>query len=273
MSEHKILVPVDFSPASEKAIEFGSMLAKAGKFNMMLLHVFEDDGMSIKECDTKLKALSDKINAGGEVSCDFICEKGNIFDVIPHHAWKSPYRMMVIATHGRRGIRQKFFGADILKLLKKVSAPTIVVQENTPIIAEGIKTAIFPVGGHDNYEKKVEAMITMAGIFDPEIHVYSISKPGYEQSDKLKENVKLAEERFSEKGINFKRVAEDQNVFSVGFSKQTLKYSNQVNADLITIMANPTRDNYYFADSDKEAILVNDAGIAVLCVSNAEDYV
>ena len=116
-------------------------------------------------------------------------------------------------------------------------------------------------------------MLIVAGLFDPEIHLYSISRAGYEQTDKLKQNIKLAEERFTEKGINFKRVAEDQNVFSVGFSKQTLKYSSQVNADLITIMANPTRDNYYFADSDKEAILTCDSGIAVLSVSNAEQYV
>jgi len=113
-------------------------------------------------------------------------------------------------------------------------------------------------------------MIFMAGIFDPEIHLYSISKPGFEQTDKLRYNITLAETRFSEKGISYKRVCEDQSVFSVGFAKQTLLYADQIKADLITVMATPTRENYYFADSDKEAIITNEHCIPVLCASGTK---
>ena len=270
MVEKSILIPVDFTAASDKAIEFGILLAKNGNFNISLLHVFEDDGNTFAECETKLQALAEKVGDGEDFFCNYHCEKGKILNVIPKIAAQDAYRMMVIGTHGPKGIRQKFFGPDILKLLKKVCIPSLVVQDSSRVAESGFAKAIFPVGGHDDYVKKIEAMITIAGLFDPEIHLYSISKPGAEQTEQLRENIKLAEQSFSDKGINYKRVAEDQKVFSVGFSKQTLQYSKEVNADLITIMPNPTKENYYFADSDKVAILTNDSAIPVLCASSAE---
>lgn len=270
MSENKVLIPVDFSAASEKAIEFGVLIANELKGSISLLHVFEDDSLSLDACNSELKRMADRISLQENIDCDCLCEKGDIFTIIPAVASRNAYKIVVAATHGRQGIRQKFFGADIIKLLKKIPKPTLVVQEHSQLPDEGFKRAIFAVGGHDAYERKIQAMVFFAGIFNPEIHLYSISRPGIEQTDKFKENIRLAEKSFSEKGINFRRVSEDQNVFSVGFAKQTLKYAGQQGADLITIMVNPTRENYYFADSDKEAILTNESGIAVLSVSNAE---
>lgn len=270
MIERKILIPIDFTDVTDKAIEFGKFLARKSQSDISLLHVFEDDGISLEECEDKLKALADKINTEEDISCDFICHKGNIFTVIPEIVANNAFHVMVIATHGPRGIRQKFFGPDILKLLKKICIPTLVVQENSIVPEEKFKTAIFPVGGHNEYDKMIDAMTLFAGWVDPEIHMYSIRKAGFDQNDKLKENIKKADQKFSEKGINFKRVSEDQTVFSVGFAKQTLQYADKIQAGLIAIMVTATREHFYFADSDKEAILTNDKGIPVLCASNAE---
>jgi hypothetical protein len=146
----------------------------------------------------------------------------------------------------------------------------LVVQNKSVISDKGFRTTVFPVGSHDAYERKIEAMLIIAGLCDSEVHLYSISKPGFDQSEKLRKNIKLAEQRFAEKGIKFFRVDEDQNVFSVGFAKQTLSYANEVGANMISIMVNPTQEYVYFADSDKEAIIMNERGIPVLCTSDAE---
>jgi nucleotide-binding universal stress UspA family protein len=270
MVENRILIAVDFTAAAEKAVEFGIYIANKMHANISLLHVFEDEGMTMEECEDKLSTMATEINNNNELHCDFICEAGSIFEVIPVIGSKGAFRMAVLAAHGRKGFRQKLFGADILKLLKRVPIPVLVVQEGSEIKDTGFKTTIFPVGSHDAYERKIEAMNIIAGLCDPEIHLYSISKPGFEQSDQLRENILLAAERFSEKGINYKRIDEDQNVFSVGFAKQTLKYAKDNNASLISIMVNPTQENSYFADSDKEAILMNEHYIPVLCTSDAE---
>lgn len=267
MIEKKILIPVDFTNAADKATEFGIFLAPQMNAKITLLNVC-DDSMSVKECESKMDRIAKKIDSSAGFHCDFLCEKGNIFNVIPEVASRNAYDLMVIATHGRKGLRQKFLGPDILKLLKKMPVPSLVVQENSVLHDDAFKSAVFPVGGHDAYENNINAMILMAGVFDPEIHLYSISRAGFEQTEKLRENILMAEKGFSEKGIRFKRVIENQNVFSVGYAKQTLKYAHEKNAGLLAIMTTATQEHYYFADSDKETILTNEYNIPVLCSSN-----
>ena len=45
MIENKILIPVDFTSAAEKAVEFGIYIANKMRAKISLLHVFDDDGM------------------------------------------------------------------------------------------------------------------------------------------------------------------------------------------------------------------------------------
>ncbi|MEA3477811.1 MAG: hypothetical protein U9R60_06500 [Bacteroidota bacterium] len=47
-----------------------------------------------------------------------------------------------------------------------------------------------------------------------------------------------------------------------------LQYTDNVGADLISLMSMPTKDYHYFADSDKERLLTNEAGIPILCTSD-----
>lgn len=269
MSKNNVLIPVDFTAAAARAVLFGVTIAKKMNSGISLLHVFEDDGLSVDACETKLRQIARQVQDEHGIETGIICKKGNIFSVIPAIASDPDYLIMVIATHGAKGIRQKVFGPDILKLLKKVCLPALVVQKDSLLPADGINSALLPVGGHDEYDRMIDSMITIAGLFDPEIHLYSIVKPGFEQSDNLRKNISMAETRFAEKGIHYKRVAEDQQVFSVGFAKQSIQYAKRHDLQLISIMVNATRENYYFADSDKQSILTNELNIPVLCASNA----
>jgi hypothetical protein len=52
---------------------------------------------------------------------------------------------------------------------------------------------------------------------------------------------------------------------SFGFAKQTMHYATEHNIDLIAIMPNTSIDHSYFANADKEQLLTNAQGIAILC--------
>lgn len=167
MIESRILIPVDFTAASDKAVEFGVYIAGKMHSNISLIHVFEDEGMTIEECEEKLNEMAQKINASNEIFCDYICEEGSIFDVIPEIASKSAFRMMILGAHGRQGLRQKLFGPDILKLLKRIPIPCLVVQKDSAIPEDGFKTTIFPVGSHDAYEKRSRPCISLPAFAIP----------------------------------------------------------------------------------------------------------
>jgi hypothetical protein len=66
-------------------------------------------------------------------------------------------------------------------------------------------------------------------------------------------------------GVKMIRVQEEQNVYSIGFAKQTINYAARINADAICIISPSSEEYYYFAPSDKDSLLLNENRIPVLC--------
>ena len=269
MSGKKILVPVDFTAVSQTCIDMATMLAKIDDLEIILLHI--ENEKSMQEAENKLQTLANQIKAEKDVKCEYLIKKGNLFTEIPKIARGQDYKLMVIGSHGFKGLREKFFGADILKLVKTIPVPVLVIQDHYKIPEDGFKTIVFPAGTHDSFLNIIDATIYIAGIFNSTVHLYTVEKPGAEWTDKLKANIELARQKFEDSKINYTRVNEDQNTFSVGYSKQILQFAKTVHADLIALMSIPTREHYYFADSDKESLLTNDASIPILCTSNEKN--
>jgi hypothetical protein len=78
-------------------------------------------------------------------------------------------------------------------------------------------------------------------------------------------NIEEATLLLQTKGVPLIRVKEEQQVYSLGYAKQTVIYAQSIDADALWMISVPTEENYYFAQSDKETMLLNDFHIPVLC--------
>jgi nucleotide-binding universal stress UspA family protein len=268
---NKILVPYDFSAAADRAVLFAGVVARTSGYSIELIHVHGDKKEPLAEIEDSLASLCRKIKESEGVYCEYMITHGNIFVDIPKAASTAACRMVVIATHGIRGFRQKMTGAYILKLVKTIPVPVLVVQKDSAVPSIGFKKLVFPVGGHARFDRQIDAAVLMAEIFNLEVQIYSIRKSGDEWTPALKKNIQEAEKAFSAKGISFRRVEEEPNVLSVGYARQTIRYAKNNECDLISIMSVPTREHYYFAQADKEEVLTNEHAIAVLCSSDLEN--
>jgi nucleotide-binding universal stress UspA family protein len=266
MNDNKIIVPVDFTDAANSAITLASVFAEKTGLGITLLHI--ENEKSKEDSDAGLREQAKKLADGKRLGCEFRIRKGNIFNEIPKAAEEEDYHLMIVGTHGFKGIREKFFGSDILKLVKNIPVPVIVIRKDYRIPEEGIRTIVFPAGTHKAFTNNIGATIFVARLFDAEVHIYSVEKPGQEWSTELKANIELARTEFEKHGVRHKRINEKQTTYSMGFAKQILKYAQSVSADLIAVMSIPTPEHYYFADSDKEMLLVNDEGIPILCTTD-----
>jgi nucleotide-binding universal stress UspA family protein len=267
MDTRKIIVPVDFTTASDQSIKQSITIARNGNYSITLFHVVNNESANkIKSSgfEEKLKEMADKVLKQG-VNCDFKVAAGNIFDEIPRVSNKFDHQLMVIGTHGIKGIKQKLLGADMLKLIRKVKIPCLVVQADCA--CRNFNPIVLPVGGHEGFRSLIDATAMMAKLFGSEVHIYSVIRKGDEGSPKLRENTAFAIRHFEENKIPFKRVAEEVTVISVGFAKQTLQYANKVSAGLISIMSVKTDEYYYFAQADKETMINNEFHIPILCSS------
>ena len=266
MSEKNILVPVDLTETSRIAATCAAKIARISGMRVTLLHI--QTGKSTAEDAAELSIMVNSIESEFSVACDYLIREGKIFSEIAKEAGEPAYSLMVIGSHGFKGFKEKLLGADILKLVKNIPVPVLVIQKGHTLPQDGIKTIVFPAGSHEAFQNQIDATILLAGLFRSEVHIYTIEKPGFPWSDALKANIEKTVHEFALNNIRYKRVNELQNTFSPGYAKQTLQYAEKVKADMISVMSVPTNEFYYIADSDKERLLMNEMKIPVLCSSD-----
>ena len=145
--------------------------------------------------------------------------------------------------------------------------PVVVIHKNYRWVEYERKVILFPVGSHKEFINIINATVLLAKMLDATVHLYSVHKKGQEWSEGMKSNIELSKKIFEENHIFYKRIIEEQAVYSVGYSKQILLYAEKVKADFIAIMSNQSDEYYYIADNDKEMLLTNEQGIPVLCAN------
>ena len=141
-----ILLPTDGSPLSEIAMERGIGLAKAIDARVTGLHVIEpfhffsggaevmSDTKEQYEKDSLIRAQRylDSLAAAAKragVSCDCVSEKsGHPFEAIIGAAKKRGCDLIVMASHGRRGIRGLLLGSETSKVLTHTKIPVLVLR-------------------------------------------------------------------------------------------------------------------------------------------------
>ncbi|MCB0822198.1 MAG: universal stress protein [Bacteroidales bacterium] len=266
MNKNSILIPVDFSEASSSAIKLAANLAKIDDLSLTLLHI--TSGNNEQEVMNELKSTIDQIALNGHPKVEYKVRKGKLIDEISSEACEDCYRYMIIGSHGFKGIREKIMGTDILKLLKTLPVPVICIQKGYELPETGIKKILFPASEHEAFSQKIQATLLMAVSFKAEVFIYTVQKPGTELSGNLRGNIRMAKAEFATANIPFTEVTEPQENFSIGYSKQIMAFASKNGMEMISLMLNPTQENYYFADSDKERILTNDLKIPVLCTND-----
>jgi nucleotide-binding universal stress UspA family protein len=143
----KILVPVDFSPCSEHALQYAR--AFAGEFNarLILLHVveafpidylvgFESSRQSsdwlIEQSRKRLKRLARKLTATGAITGEPIVNFGKPFQEIVQVAKDRGADFIIIATHGYTGLKHIQLGSTTERVVRHASCPVLVVRAAEP---------------------------------------------------------------------------------------------------------------------------------------------
>lgn len=259
-----ILCPTDLTPAGNAAVLLGSRIAARLGSAITLLHVLDKDtrhgetAMSAKSALSHAEGLASRI-----ASARAILREGDFMKEIAAGS-QAGHVLMVAGTHGARGLRQNLFGADILKLVRKVSIPTVVVQERTPQDLD-LSRIVMPVAGHADISSLLDAVTLLARAFGSTVDVYQIMRPGESPSDQLLKNKLQMLRHLREGGVMVNEVNEPSTSFSVGFAGQTESYAAKVRAGVIAIMARASDEYRWIADAEKERLLTNAPCIPVLC--------
>jgi nucleotide-binding universal stress UspA family protein len=135
----RILVPIDFSEASTAAFLRALDIAKIYNSSLVLLHVMThqtSNGMAnilpgalLKlelDLQADLQHLGDLARDHG-ISCSTILRKGPILEHVRDLLHHQSIDLLVLATHGGRGIRGVFLGSTAERLIRHVTIPVLTV--------------------------------------------------------------------------------------------------------------------------------------------------
>lgn len=267
MSTFNIVVTTDFTDAANNALRQAVELSKVTENPLVLLHIADEDHPEREE--DKAKKLTEHVRHEHLVQIDYALEPGDLFEDVGRMAQKHNARFVVLGTHGIRGLQQHLFGARVLKVLRQIMVPVVVLQKETPV-KKSFSKILVPVDDIEPFENKINSVVPFAQLYEAEVMLYAIHHPMTDDA-KVRAHIDLSRKMLSEAGVNFKETEESPTVFSAGIAKQTLNFADQWGADLIAISLAESENKGNLNQVDCERIINNDARIAVLCTPERLD--
>ena len=145
ISLKRILVPVDFSPLSKKALLYAARLAQQFNAEVNLFHVVEPeippafDGYMIAppaisngssaSCAGPMKALVNLVRSAAVPRVNSIVRCGLASIEIVEAAKELDVDLIVIATHGYTGWKHFAIGSTAERVVRAAPCPVLVVRE------------------------------------------------------------------------------------------------------------------------------------------------
>lgn len=151
-----ILVPVDGSPTSRNGLAEAILIARANGSTIRLLHVVDELSFALGASGfaTYTGDLIELLREGGQaivaeaeaqvkaagVPVDSVLRdslSGRVCDHVLEEARRWPADLIVIGTHGRRGVGRFLLGSDAEQVLRSAVVPVLLVRGTADDTAGG----------------------------------------------------------------------------------------------------------------------------------------
>ena len=147
MTFKNILVPIDFSDFSDKALEYALQLAESFQSNLTILHalvLFQDDvgeEEKLHEYEEWIKRREQKIYDQMKKNLQKIKGKGlkfksvilrgvNAADAILEYLDNHPFDLVAMGTHGRTGLKHFLLGSISEKVVRLSPIPVLTIHRS-----------------------------------------------------------------------------------------------------------------------------------------------
>jgi nucleotide-binding universal stress UspA family protein len=259
-----IIVPWDFTHVAEHALAHAVKIGRMVGNSICLLHIIDPDinpraaGEKKALLQHVCETTSNKNNI--PVSCEIL--KGSIFTAIAEFANKKDANLVVMGTHGMKGM-QKLTGSWALKVIVKSKIPFIVVQD-PPADQGRYHNIVFPLDFRVENKEKIGMAIFMGKYFDSKIHMLKTVTTDKSLLKATNINLNFAIKYLTQNNIDY----QIHEIARGNFAQQTIDFAQKINADLILVMTtkNITVVDYVLGASE-QYIIANSSKIPVCCVN------
>ncbi len=260
MSKKTFIVPHDFTPIADNALDHAIRTAAPLGAQVYVLHVVSKE-KSLSEAEENLDQIIKKFD---HLGVDLIpsVRLGSIFEDIGDFAKEHHAELIFMGTHGAHGW-QHITGSHALKVVTNSDVPFIIVQDKK-IKLDGFKNIVVPMDLHKETKQKLAMVSSLATYFNSKVHVVTPDETDEFLKHHVQANIQFAKRFFAERNVEM----ESAIIPNSGFDKGVVKYAVSIDADLIAIM-NLNRSNFLSAITAnyEQYIITNDAKIPALIVN------
>ena len=263
----KIMVPTDGSGFDRKAILVALRVAERCGAKVLLVRVVTSgaylgaEGIeriaSVGVLRAEHRAALSELNAlvaecrnlsSAEISADL--EEGPAADVLERYAKVNAIDLIVISSHGRRGLARLSLGSVTDSLIRGTTIPVLVVKANasylTPEVSHEFHRIVVPLNGSNLAERILDPVIPLARLEGKEIMLLHVLPPLEDWSEEgdtrrlpwWKKKVASAEAYLSRRADEIRlqgAAARVEVVSGDNAAKAITDYARSQGADLIAI--------------------------------------
>ena len=170
----KIIVPIDFSEYSLKALEFAIFFAEKRQGKIILVHIIEivydfasQAAIAMEsmqdEAAESLKKLIQKYQVAG-VEMEYKIKEGTASIMTSRIAEEENASMIIMGSKGESGIAKVFFGSTAVSVIREANCPVLVVPAEAKISEIRKMTLALEFSNHE--EKFLDWIIELSKRWD-----------------------------------------------------------------------------------------------------------
>lgn len=272
MVEKHILVPVDFSNDSIRALEYAILLANQLSYNIRLIHVKRrnadyDPSFNFRDFDEVLKSgikgnfetLIKNYLSQVKGSIDYRIREGRIYTEICNQATYGDASFIVMGTHGVSGFEERWVGSNAFRIVNHACCPVVTIRYNFPM--RPISKIVLPIDASIESRRKVPFIVELAQIFNAELHVIDVRD----------NNRQATKKRLHEYTSQVKQYLERRKIKTVydslkgkKISDICIEYALIIDADLIAIMNDKPEKTHLLWVGHNAQQMVNHSPIPII---------
>lgn len=189
---YQIVVPLDMSDVSESSLPVARALASQIGATIALISVIEfspdfDDFVSPREFREDTARLKRELSTYLEgiaatfpdVPVETVVRVGDPLDEIDNLVDSLDQPLVVMASHGRTGLRRHLIGSVTWRVVHSVSCPVVVVKAGAERTETGgpIRRVLVPLDGSALAEAALDVVSSVFGEDVAELHLVRVSNP------------------------------------------------------------------------------------------------
>lgn len=187
----RILIPIDFSPYSERAQQIAVHLAQKTGAHLLLIHCvytpLEWSSLTVRqqeeypetvaytvEAEIKLSKLAES-KLFQSVDLEFRVVHGTPYLQIVQQATRFKVDLIVMGTHGNEKIDRPFVGSNSQRVIRMAPCPVLSVKHNASVKAW--KNVVFAADFEGNPARSFERMLSLIDELGSRVHLLFVNTP------------------------------------------------------------------------------------------------